>query len=138
MSIEKDLKDNTAALKANTEILQKLYDLKTNTTSTAAAPTPATPTPMVAAPAPTPATPTPATPTPMAPALAPAPTPAPATPLAVLSAEEMNTFFVTEYKRIGKREPIDAAMAAMGVVSVTDIPAEKQQELIAAVQAIPA
>ena len=50
----------------------------------------------------------------------------------------MNTVLVTEFKRIGDRAPIDAAMTALGVTSVTELPAEKQQELIAAVKAIPA
>ena len=49
----------------------------------------------------------------------------------------MNTLLVSEFKRIGDRTPIDAAMSALGVISVTDLPADKQQTLLAAVAAIP-
>ena len=80
------------------------------------------------------------TPAPVAPAPALVETPAPApaaTPAAALSAEEMNTLLVAEFKRIGDRAPIDAAMSSLGVISVTDLPADKQQSLIAAVAAIP-
>ena len=119
MTIEKDLKDNTAALNANTEILQKLYDLKAGATAA----------PVAAAPVAAPVA-----------AAAPAAAPVAAAPVAVVakSPEEMNTWLVSEFKRLGNnREPIDAAMSALGVISVTDLPAEKQPELIAAVQAIP-
>jgi hypothetical protein len=55
---------------------------------------------------------------------------------AILSAEEMNNALVAEFKRLGSREPIDQAMANLGVSSVVDLPADKQQELLAAVRAI--
>ena len=63
---------------------------------------------------------------------------APAAPAAALTPEALNEILVAEFKRIGDRKPIDDAMALLGVISVTDLPAEKQQELIAAVRAIPA
>jgi len=91
MSLENNLKLNTEALKANTELLQKLYDLKAGS---------------VAAPA------------------------------VAFTAEEMNAAIVAEFKRIGAREPIDAVMTAMGINGVNECPAEKQQELIAAIKAI--
>jgi len=71
---------------------------------------------------------------------APVAAPIPAAPVAavLLSPEELNATLVAEFKRIGDRKPIDDAMAALGVVSVGDLPNEKQAELIAAVKAIPA
>jgi len=142
MAIEKDLKDNTAALNANTEILQKLYDLKAgvaevSVVTPAMAGITATPAPVVS---PVVAAQTPhVTPAPVAaPVLTEAPAPAPvAAPAVALSTEEMNNLLVSEFKRIGDRTPIDAAMNSLGVISVTDLPADKQQSLIAAVAAIP-
>lgn len=115
MSIEKDLKDNTAALNANTEILQKLYDLKVASVSTDS-PAP------VAAPAPAEVVPTAVVP--------PTPVAAPMTP------EEFNEALVAEFKRIGSRDPIDSAMNEMGITSVTGLTAEQQQILITNVKAI--
>ena len=139
MPIEKDLKDNTAALKANTEMLQKLYDLKAGTpVPVAAAPVAAQP---VAVPIPAAevavAQPVPAAPIPAITA-APVATAAPvvAQPAPVASVKEMNTILVSEFKRIGSREPIDAAMISLGVNGVAELPADKQQELIAKIAAI--
>lgn len=144
MPIEKDLKDNTAALNANTAILQKLYDIKT-TGAAIVAPTTATkvvkPTPAPVAPMSSPTV----APAPMAPAPAPAAVAQPAAvaaapvqqSLVALSPEQMNEALVAEFQRVGDRTPIDAAMTALGVTSVNDLPADKQQELLAAVRAIP-
>lgn len=131
MAIEKDLGRIATALEQLVKTLQQ--DVNPVVT-TAPAPAPA------AAPAAAPAQPTlvetPA-PAPAAPAPAPAPAPAAPAPAAALSPEEMNTLLVSEFKRIGDRAPIDAAMSELGVISVTDLPADKQQTLIAAVAAIP-
>jgi len=142
MAIEKDLKDNTAALNANTEILQKLYDIKTaDVIPTSKAPAPVVAAPIAApalteAPAAAPAA-APAQPAPVAaPPVTSPPMPTIA-PVVTLSPEEMNNLLVSEFKRIGDRAPIDAAMSTLGVISVTDLPADKQQSLIAAVAAIP-
>jgi uncharacterized protein (DUF2384 family) len=57
----------------------------------------------------------------------------------MMSPEQMNTFLVSEMKRINKgREPIDIVMTEMGITSVQDLTAEQQQHLVAAVRAIPA
>lgn len=73
-----------------------------------------------------------------------APQPAPAQPAApaaapvtALTAEEMNAALVAEFNRIGDRAPIDAVMQGMGITGVAELPAEKQQELLTAVRAIP-
>jgi len=59
-------------------------------------------------------------------------------PPATMSAEEMNTALVAEFSRLGSREPIDTAMATLGVTSVADLAADQQQALLTAVRAIPA
>jgi hypothetical protein len=82
---------------------------------------------------------------------APAPAAAPAAPAAMQSAaqlvpaavmmtpEELNVALVAEMERIGKgREPIDAAMAKVGITGCAGQTAEQQQLLMAAVKAIPA
>lgn len=133
MVIEKDLKDNTAALKANTEILQKLYDLKTdNVTPAAPVAAPAQP----AAPVPATMSPPTAQTAPAAQPAAPAPVAAPADVSTLKSDEEMNNILITEFKRLGGREKIDDVMTSMGVTGVTGLTAEVQQQLITAVQAI--
>ena len=60
------------------------------------------------------------------------------TSMLALTPEQMNEALVAEFQRVGDRAPIDAAMTALGVTSVNDLPADKQQELLAAVRAIPA
>jgi hypothetical protein len=66
----------------------------------------------------------------------PAQTTAPAAPTA-MTPEEMNNALVAEFKRIGDRAPIDAAMQQLGVTSVANLTAEQQHQLIATVRAIP-
>jgi len=53
-----------------------------------------------------------------------------------MTPEQLNSVLVTEFKRLGGREGIDSAMAAMGVTSVTELKPEQYQELITAVRAI--
>ena len=57
--------------------------------------------------------------------------------LIAMSPEEVNEVLVAEFKRLGTREPIDAAMADLGINSVLDLPADKQHELIERVKSIP-
>lgn len=66
------------------------------------------------------------------------PAPTATTAPAAMSPEELNAILVQEFQRIGNREPIDAAMAELGVTSVTDLPADKQHELVNKVRAIQA
>ena len=134
MSIEKDLKRIADALKANTEMLQKLYDLKAGN-APVAAPAVAPPIQPVATPVPT--SPVNAAPVPVATPTQPtiAPTVAPA-PVTVMSAEEMNAALVAEFKRLGGREQIDATLTSFGITSVNDCPAEKQQEVLTAIRAL--
>lgn len=71
--------------------------------------------------------------------------PAPTTPASVSTGEpdmtpqELNNALVTEFKRLGNnREPIDKVMVEQfGVQSISNLPADKRRDLLAAVQALP-
>lgn len=102
---------------------------------------PVAPTPPVAEqPAPTP----PAAPqAPAAPAAPAQPATAPVAPAAPAAApamtpEELNNALVVEFQRLSGRDQIDAAIRELGATTITDLPAEHYQSLLAKVQAIPA
>ena len=82
--------------------------------------------------APTPPVAAPAQPVPAAPQAPVAPTAPSMTP------EELNNALVVEFQRLGGREAIDAAIRELGATTITDLPAEQYQPLLAKVQAIPA
>lgn len=131
MAIEKDLKRIA-------DSLEKLADHFIAATPVAPVLTPAQ---QAAVDAPTPAAPAAPVATQQAaptPAEVPAQT-APAAPAApaAMTPEQMNAMLVSEFKRIGDRAPIDAAMQELGVTSVANLSAEQQQALVAKVQAIP-
>lgn len=71
--------------------------------------------------------------TPPAPQAPPAPAPAP-----VMTPEELNKALVVEFQRLGGRDAIDAVIRELGATTITDLPAEQYQSLLAKVQAIPA
>ena len=127
MSIENEIKKLTAAVQENTAMLERVHgNAPVAEVPTAPAPVAEVPTAPAPAPAPVAEVPT-----------APAPAPAPA-PAATYTPEQLNQILVEEFTRIGDRAPIDAAMQQLGVTSVTDLPADKQQALIDAVRAIQA
>lgn len=147
MSIENNLKRIADALETIANAMNKtpcddcgnMDGYRTPAPTTLDIPEPATPAPIQEAPAPiiTNNTPAPGQPSQTATPVAPAPAPAPAQGAIVMSPEELNNVLVAEFKRIGDRGPIDAAMNAMGVSSVNELPAERQAELIANIKAIP-
>ena len=60
------------------------------------------------------------------------------TPPAAMTPEELNYALVVEFQRLGGRDAIDAALREFGATTITDLPAEQYQSLLAKVQAIPA
>ena len=72
---------------------------------------------------------------------APAPAPAPqqeaAAAPAPMTPEALNAALVAEFNRLGDRTPIDNVLKEMGVTGVTELPAERYQELLNKVKAIP-
>jgi hypothetical protein len=52
---------------------------------------------------------------------------------------ELNAALVQEFTRLGgNRQPIDAAMQAMGVTSINDLTPAQYPQLLTAVRAVPA
>lgn len=70
-----------------------------------------------------------------APVSAPSTPPAPA---ATMTADELNAALVTEFKRLGKRDPIDAVLREFGVQSITELKADQYQAVIDKVKAVTA
>ena len=131
MSIEKDLKDNTAALKANTAAIESLIQFKAGQAAieSIGAPVATQPAPPVV-----PVQPEIATPPPVAPPTQPAVAPAPA---AAMSAEELNAAILVEFKRLnGDRTKIDAVMTSMSIAGITNATPEQYQPLLDAIRAI--
>jgi len=62
--------------------------------------------------------------------------PAPAPAVTPMTPRELNATLVKEFNRLGDRAPIDNALREMGVTGVTELPAERYQELLSKVQAI--
>ena len=91
----------------------------------------AVPTPPAASPAAT----VPAAPTVASPSEVPAPPAAPAATV-TMTPEQLNAALVEEFKRLGSRDGIDAALKEMGVSGVQELPAEKYGELLAKVKAL--
>lgn len=89
-------------------------------------------------PAPAPAAPAApvAAPTPPAPAAPSAPAQAAAGPL--LSDADMNDAVVVEFNRLGSRDTIMETLKTFGVSGVSGLNADQQQQILAAVRAIPA
>ena len=141
MSIESNLKtlaeNSTRIADALKGILNKMNHIGQAAASVAEAPAApaqpaAAPTPPVAEqPAPTP-------PAPQAPAQPAAAPQAPAAPAAAMTPEELNNALIVEFQRLGSRDAIDAAIRELGATTITDLPAEQYQPLLAKVQAIPA
>lgn len=153
MSIESNLKtlaeNSTRIADALETLVSKLGHIGAATASVetaapaqpAAAPVapqaPAAPTaPVAEQPAPT----APAAPQAPSAPVAPAAPAAPAQPAAApaMTPEELNNALVVEFQRLGGREKIDAAIREFGAATITDLPAEQYQPLLAKVQAIPA
>lgn len=80
------------------------------------------------------------TPVPTAPVVAPTPVvaPPPTTPVASMTPEDLNKALITEFQRLGSRDPIDVVMRAapFNAQSITDLTPEQYAPLIAAVQAV--
>ncbi len=55
-----------------------------------------------------------------------------------MTPEELNQELLVEFRRLGNREGIDKAMAALGVAGVNDLNVAQYQPLIDAVRAIQA
>jgi len=129
MSIESNLKRIADALEkiaVNTQ--PGTFDTPAVTSADIVTQVPETTGDPVAAPAPAPtAAPAPAPTTTEAPAPAPAMTP-----------EELNAKLVIEFKRLGKRDAIDTALAEFGVAGVTSLTVDQYQPLLTKVQSIPA
>lgn len=133
MSIENNIKRIADALEA----LVQLQTAGANVTPVVE--TPATPKPVEAVAAPTPSptvTPDPVVAPTTAPDVAPVVSPTP-TPAAI-TVEQLNAALVVEFKRLGGREGIDTAIAALngGNKSVTTLPPAQYQALIDAVKAL--
>jgi hypothetical protein len=137
MSLENSLKRIADASEANTKLLESLVKTLQQTVNPVVA-APAAPAAAPAAPAAAPAAPATAPAAPAAPATAPAaPATAPAAP-AALTPEALNAAIITEFRRLGERTKIDAEFTRMGATGVSDLPAERYQELLTNIRAIPA
>jgi hypothetical protein len=55
-----------------------------------------------------------------------------------MTADELNAALVTEFKRLGKRDPIDAVLREFGVQSITELKADQYQAVIDKVKAVTA
>ena len=67
---------------------------------------------------------------------APAAPSAPETPAAPMTPQQLNDVLVTEFKRLGSREPIDKVLHDHGVQSISDLDTSQYQSVIAAVKAV--
>jgi len=141
MSIESNLKtlaeNSTRIADALEGILNKMNHIGQATAPVAEAP--AAPAQPAAAPTP-PVAEQPAPTAPQAPAQPAAAPQAPAAPAATpaMTPEELNNALVVEFQRLGGRDAIDAVIREFGAATITDLPAEQYQPLLAKVQAIPA
>ena len=59
-------------------------------------------------------------------------------PVVSMTADELNTALVAEFKRLGKRDPIDAVLREFGVQSITDLKEDQYAAVINKVKAIAA
>lgn len=57
-------------------------------------------------------------------------------PPASMTADELNAALVTEFKRLGNRDPIDAVLREHGVQSITDLKPDQHSSVIDKVKAI--
>lgn len=148
MSLENEIKKLIAAVEANTKALEIAtfemgrgtpVQLKSDTGDNISHMADVV-APIMAAPAPAP-TPNVAP----APVVAPAPAPAAQAPAAVdpvtatvvtMTAEELNSALVTEFNRLGSRDPIMKVMSEYGVGSVNDLAVNQYAPVLAAVKAL--
>lgn len=121
MSLENEIKKNTAAIVALTEALLKGASITPEEVTPAP---PAPPKVEDAPPTPPKQEEAPAPPTPPAP---PAP-PEQAGP--AMTAEELNAAVVIEFQRLGTREPIDKVLTEMGATGISTLPAERYAEFL--------
>lgn len=54
-----------------------------------------------------------------------------------MTADELNQGLITEFQRLGSREPIDNVLKEYGVTGVTGLPQDKYAEVLAKVKAVP-
>ena len=66
----------------------------------------------------------------------PAPPAAPPPPAAGMTAAQMNTALMEELQRLGRREPIEAALAQYGATTVPGLAAENYDAVLAAIRAV--
>lgn len=66
----------------------------------------------------------------VAPPAPPQPETVAAPPAPSMTAEELNTAIVVEFQRLGGREKIDAEIQKFGVTGISELPADKYQELL--------
>ena len=59
-------------------------------------------------------------------------------PVVSMTADELNTALVAVFKRLGKRDPIDAVLREFGVQSITDLKEDQYAAVINKVKAIAA
>jgi len=63
---------------------------------------------------------------------------APAAPVPSMTPEELNEAMIVEFRRLGKRDPIDTVLAQFGVSGVTQLEPAQYQPVLDAIKAIPA
>lgn len=138
MSIEQNLERIAAEAEKTNALLTALLSKFDHINAAVQSETPAAPAQPAAPTAPQ-APAAPAATTPPAPPVAEQPAATPPAPTApTMTPEELNNALVVEFQRLGGREAIDAAIRELGAVTITDLPAEQYQPLLAKVQAIPA
>ena len=70
------------------------------------------------------------------PAAVPAPPAAPPPPAAGMTAADLNAALMQELTRLGRREPIEAALAQYGATTVPGLAAENYDAVLAAIRAV--